>query len=929
MIKFFKKLGAFILPTLIAFILTGGIAFADRTFTLPNQTGQSGKFLQTNGTNPLWATAGGGGTVTGTGVANEATFWTGVSSIGGNADWTFNNGTEAFDLNPTSGSNSSHINAHTNSLVLTHSNGTNTSGVSFGSNLFNILNNGHTWHWPGADGTSGQSLTTDGAGNLSFASLSPSSLIGTPTQIPYFNNSTGALTSDSSATRDSTTKFTNIQATVGTGITSGFNIGNSIFGFPINGGNLFVNAADGNGGVFAGDGTGAGKSDVFVAIISKLTAGNTSNFSVDATGGVNINSGTAPIQIQDDIWPSADGSSGQAIVTDGAGNLSFANVGMGTVTGTGTANQAAYWTSSSNITSDGNFLWNPTTKDFTAGLNGAGNTQILVSNTGAAITATSPNFYSTDGAGHYAINVTTGANPVVTTGDASSSGHGNLQTIDDGSQIITDQLGALGNFKMQDNSGHRIENATVATGNFADLKWGDLDALHSNSILELKDSTQTLSWNKANFTINGVPYVFPGAGASVSGYVLSSDTSDNLTWAPQTVMVSSSLFNVWTPGTGAGASLTTGTNNILLGQNAGNLLTNTSGNIFLGQAGVDAMGTDNVGLGQSTLSISTGANNFAVNFGAGNGLTTGNEDFLAGYQAGTSIGSGSNDVCIGHEACMNGTGGNGIIAISDRAGQNATGDNDQFLGSIAGRNVTTGQYDILQGYNSGQTLITGNNDVLLGISADVAASNTSGAVALGFGAIAATNEFAIADTITNWKFQGDSYTLPTAFPVSNGMSLTSTTAGVMTWAFPSVAWSSITGTPTTIAGYGITDAQSKATSGDLLAQTGAVSSIATLTSPNDGVKHTYSLGAYLNITAVTLDVVQEQVTYTDENGTSQTENFFPSGLTSGGVGTVGNFPMQTMNVRVNPNTAITIKSILTTGTGSIAYDVGGTIQLLK
>lgn len=124
-------------------------------------------------------------------------------------------------------------------------------------------------------------------------------------------------------------------------------------------------------------------------------------------------------------------------------------------------------------------------------------------------------------------------------------------------------------------------------------------------------------------------------------------------------------------------------------------------------------------------------------------------------------------------------------------------------------------------------------------------------------------------------------------------------------------------------------AQSSAVSGDLTGQTGAVTTVATVTSPNDGSKHTYSLGAYLNITAVTLDVVQEQVIYTDENGTSQTESFFPSGLTSGGVGTVGNFPMQTMNIRVNPNTAVTVKTILTTGTGSIAYDVGGTIQLLK
>lgn len=174
-----------------------------------------------------------------------------------------------------------------------------------------------------------------------------------------------------------------------------------------------------------------------------------------------------------------------------------------------------------------------------------------------------------------------------------------------------------------------------------------------------------------------------------------------------------------------------------------------------------------------------------------------------------------------------------------------------------------------------------------------------------------------------------SYVWPNAQALAAGYVLTNNGAGVLTWAPPIVAFSSVTGTPTTLSGYGITDAQLEAISGDLTGQTSAVSSVATVTSPNDGNKHTYSLGAYLNIITVTLDVIQVQVTYTDENGTSQTEAFFPPGLTSANIGSIGNFPMSTMNIRVNPNTAITIKTTLTTGTGSIVYDVGGTIQLLN
>jgi len=115
-------------------------------------------------------------------------------------------------------------------------------------------------------------------------------------------------------------------------------------------------------------------------------------------------------------------------------------------------------------------------------------------------------------------------------------------------------------------------------------------------------------------------------------------------------------------------------------------------------------------------------------------------------------------------------------------------------------------------------------------------------------------------------------------------------------------------------------------SNDLIGQTSAVANVLTVTSPNDGNAHTYSVGSYLNITAVSLDVVKISVSYTDENGTGQTEDFFPAGLTSALVSTIGNFPMQSMTIRVNPNTAITIKTILTTGIGSITYDVGGWIQ---
>lgn len=115
--------------------------------------------------------------------------------------------------------------------------------------------------------------------------------------------------------------------------------------------------------------------------------------------------------------------------------------------------------------------------------------------------------------------------------------------------------------------------------------------------------------------------------------------------------------------------------------------------------------------------------------------------------------------------------------------------------------------------------------------------------------------------------------------------------------------------------------------GNADAQSAANSSVVTFTSPNDGVKHIFRVGAYTAITAISAGTLTVQFSFTDENNTARTLNFFPMGLTSASLTTTGfdSFPPAT--IRCKDNTAVTIK---TTFTGvSITYDVGGTIELLN
>lgn len=109
-------------------------------------------------------------------------------------------------------------------------------------------------------------------------------------------------------------------------------------------------------------------------------------------------------------------------------------------------------------------------------------------------------------------------------------------------------------------------------------------------------------------------------------------------------------------------------------------------------------------------------------------------------------------------------------------------------------------------------------------------------------------------------------------------------------------------------------------SANLTGQSAAVASVVTTTPAALG---TYRIGAYLNVTARTLDVIQVSVTYKDETGTSQTV------LLSGLVSATGVTNISPVDIRANTGQAIIVKTVLTTGGGSIAYDIGSTIQQLN
>lgn len=108
-------------------------------------------------------------------------------------------------------------------------------------------------------------------------------------------------------------------------------------------------------------------------------------------------------------------------------------------------------------------------------------------------------------------------------------------------------------------------------------------------------------------------------------------------------------------------------------------------------------------------------------------------------------------------------------------------------------------------------------------------------------------------------------------------------------------------------------------SNDLTAQT-AAGNITTFTV--GATTQTFDVSMYINITAVSVDVIQGQITYTDETNTGQTISLanLPSAI--------GPSAYNPITIRAKNGTVITVKTNLTTGAGSITFNCGGRITQL-
>lgn len=94
-----------------------------------------------------------------------------------------------------------------------------------------------------------------------------------------------------------------------------------------------------------------------------------------------------------------------------------------------------------------------------------------------------------------------------------------------------------------------------------------------------------------------------------------------------------------------------------------------------------------------------------------------------------------------------------------------------------------------------------------------------------------------------------------------------------------------------------------------------------------GTLGTYRVGGYVTITAVLLDVLQLQLSWTDETANARTLVMLPVG--GAGLSTVGAFSFPPVDIRAASGSAISLAVALTTGTGTITYDAGGSFMKMS
>ena len=682
-----------------------------------------------------------------------------------------------------------------------------TSGFQVDTNGNVLSINGVAYSFPGSQaGASGDVLTNDGSGNLSWAPAGGSSPIVIENTTSLFSNGLDPILSDAtnsvflgldagdfatggglngsvfiggsaglSASSASQSNFIGSNAGLSASSASQSNFiggqagsgaalaNNSIFIGNNSGLNDIVDNSSSGTSILIGDNTGTGGNSNSIAIGASAVNTMPNQFLIASAynnidiAGVNY------------VFPNSQaGSSGDVLTNDGSGGLSWAPAGGGPITVENTGSLFSTGLSSISSNADYSILlgWH-------AGDGASGG--ILASNFigngagGAAVGSNYSNFIG-NGAGYGAVGAVesnfigdgTGESVTGVTysnffgfnagAGATNAAHSIFIGNNSGLNDIVDNSSSGTSILIGDNTGTGGNSNSIAIGASA------VNTMPNQFLI-------ASAYN--NIDIAGVNYVFPNSQAGSSGDVLTNDGSGGLSWVPgaatsELIGETNGIINAPAgpgPGTetwfgaGAGALSASVTHTVFVGDNAGYGATGADSSVFVG---------GNAGLG----AVNAGLSNF-IGEDAGNGATGASQSNFIGLNAGYGAINAGLSNFIGISAGTLATDAGGSNFFGDRAGTNAANAaGSNFFGQLAGYNAT----------NSARSIFIGQYAGAVDLINSLGSINAPNSIFIGNNAGAHAGDFNLDNTGGKWSIAigNDSSTGGYSDSIALGTSATNT-----------------------------------------------------------------------------------------------------------------------------------------------------------
>ena len=488
-----------------------------------------------------------------------------------------------------------------------------------------------------------------------------------------------------------------------------------------------------------------------------LKTGNTVTGNITIANGADGNINIAPdgsgqVIIDDLAFPSADGTTGQVLKTDGSGNLSWTAVDT-----VGKDNS----TPVTLATVTGNYL-TLSGQEITSGivpisLGGTGSsTAPMVGVVTAANAAASrdslglgtmaiQNKGTVDIDGGAIDGTAIGAN-ATSTGAFNSVSSGLFQSIGDTDIIIKTGNTTTGDITIADGTDGNINITPHGTGNVVipSLKLGSTVITATGAEINIIDgntsATSTTVVAADRLILNDDGTMKQIAVTDLNTYLGTVTNIDELTDAKKagTNFTGSMLIGNENPGTlDAGDAATY---NLGVGETALDALTTGDNNIALGYDALAAntTGTKNLAIGKGALDAAdTESNNIAIGLDALGGAVAGGEYNVAigNYALDAAVGGGTNE-------------GDYNVAIGDNAlSANTTGSYNTAVGTEAGEATTTGGNNVFVGADAGDENTTGEQNIIIGSGSDVGAADglspITNRIVIGYGAVGQGDNIAV------------------------------------------------------------------------------------------------------------------------------------------------------------------------------------------